>query len=314
VIPNRPMFRGCCAVTMLVALIVAPVRAEVVNRIVATVDGEPITAHELERFKEERNADPNLSDSAILEALVTEKLLQREAIALGIQATDADVDAYVAEVKQKNHLDDERFKQALAREGLTLEQYRERVKTEIQRTQLVNREIRGRVNVSPAEVKRYYDAHLDDYAVSERVTVRDIFFPVDRDANQDEVDHVRAKADEVRAMLVAGKDFEKLAKQFSEGPGADKGGLLGTVSLDELDPELAKAIRGLEKGKVSDPVRTEKGFHLLRVDERTSAGHKKVEEVSDSIKESLYNENLEKRFQEWLTHDLRERHHVEVLD
>lgn len=313
-IPDRPMLRGCCAVTMLVALIVAPVRAEVVNRIVATVDGEPITAHELQRFRVERNADPNLPDSAVLDALVTEKLLQREAISLGIQATDADVDAYVNEVKQKNRLDDEGFKRALAREGLTPEQYRERVKTEIQRTQLVNREIRGRVNVSPAEIKRYYDAHLDDYAVSARVTVRDIFFPVDRDADPDEVEHMRAKAEEVRAMLVAGKDFDKLAKQFSEGPGADKGGLLGTVSLDELDPELAKAIGSLEKGKVSEPVRTATGFHLLRVDDRTSAGHKKVEEVSDSIKESLYNENLEKRFQEWLTHDLRERHHVEVLD
>jgi len=308
------MRHGCCVATLLVALIVAPVRAEVVNRIVATVDGEPITAHELERFKAERNADPNLPESAVLDALVTEKLLQREAVALGIQASDADVDAYVNEVKQKNHLDDERFKQALAREGLTLEQYRDRVRSEIQRTQLVNREIRGRVNVSPAEIKRYYDAHLDDYAVSERVTVRDIFFPVDRDASQEEVDHVRAKAEEVRAMIAAGKDFEKLAKQFSEGPGADKGGLLGTVSRDELDPELAKAIGSLEKGKVSDPVRTATGFHLLRVDDRTSAGHKKVEEVSDSIKESLYNENLEKRFQEWLTHDLRERHHVEVLD
>ncbi len=313
-IANRPMLRGYLVVTVLVALVVAPGRAEVVNRIVATVDGEPITAHELERFKIERNADPNLPDSAILDALVTEKLLQREALALGIQASDADVDAYVNEVKQKNHLDDDRFRQALAREGLTLEQYRERVKTEIQRTQLVNREIRGRVNVSPAEVKRYYDAHLDDYAVSERVTVRDIFFAVDRDADEEEIDHVRTKAEEVRAMIAGGKDFEKLAKQFSEGPGADKGGLLGTVSSDELDPELAKAVGSLEKGKVSEPIRTAAGFHLLRVDDRTSAGHKKVEEVSDSIKESLYNENLEKRFQEWLTHDLRERHHVEVLD
>jgi parvulin-like peptidyl-prolyl isomerase len=90
--------------------------------------------------------------------------------------------------------------------------------------------------------------------------------------------------------------------------------LLGTVSRDELDPELAAAIAKLEKGKVSEPVKTATGFHLLRVDDRTSAGHKKVEEVSDAIKESLYNQNLEKRFQEWLTHDLRERHHVEVLE
>lgn len=308
------MLRGCWVAALAVASVVASARAEVVDRIVATVDGDPITTRELTQFRSERNADPGLSDRAVLDALITEKCLQREANALGITATDADIDNYIKEVKQKNHMDDDGFRQALAREGLTLEQYKERVKGELERNQLVNREIRGRVNVSPEEVRRYYDAHLDDYAVSERVTVRDIFFPVDRNADDAEIERVRAKALEVRRMVDAGKSFEKLAAQFSEGPGADNGGLLGTFSRDELDGELAKAISGLEKGKVSEPVRAGAGFHLLRVDDRTSAGHKKIEEVSDSIKESLYGENLEKRFQDWMTHDLRERHHVEVLD
>jgi parvulin-like peptidyl-prolyl isomerase len=65
---------------------------------------------------------------------------------------------------------------------------------------------------------------------------------------------------------------------------------------------------------VSEPVRAGGGFHLLRVDERMGAGHKPLAEVQDDIRDTLYNQALEDRFQNWLSHDLRERHHVEVLD
>ena len=70
----------------------------------------------------------------------------------------------------------------------------------------------------------------------------------------------------------------------------------------------------MKSGDISDPVRTRAGFHVLRVTERVGTGHKPLVEVSDKIRDSLYNEALEERFRSWLSRDLRERHHVEVLD
>ena len=308
------MLRGCWVAVFAVASVVASSRAEVVDRIVATVDGDPITARELAKFRSERNADAGLSDSAVLDALITEKCLQREANALGITATDADIDGYIKEVKQKNHLDDDHFKDALAHEGLTMEQYRERVKGELERNQLVNREIRGRVNVSPEEVRRYYDAHLDDYAVSERVTVRDIFFRVEPIDNAQETERIHRKAQEVRQLAMGGRSFEELAKQFSEGAGADKGGLLGTFARGEVDAELEPAVFALSPGQVSDVVRTDRGFHILRVDKFEPPGYRSLDEARDQIKETLYQKAVEQRFQDWLSKDLRERHSVEVFN
>src|SRR2546426_1163893 len=126
--------------------------------------------------------------------------------------------------------------------------------------------------------------------------------------------HARAKALEVRALALDGHDFGALAEQFSEGPGARKGGELGTFGRGEMEHDLEQAAFALEPGRVSEPVRASGGFHLLRVDERVGAGHKPLDEVQDEIRDTLYNQALEERFREWLSRDLRERHHVEVLD
>ncbi len=300
-------------VLALVALCAPVARAEIANRIVATIDGDPITAWELRKYVKEHNGEGTPQDKA-LEALITEKLLDKEVTAQGIAAKDDEIDRYIAQIRERNGMDEARFTQALKSQGLTPEAYRVKVKAEIEKAQLVNREIRQRVNVSPEEIRRYYDAHQDDYAIAERVKVRDIILAIDPDADDAEVARVRAKAEEVRDLARKGRDFGALAKQFSEGPGADKGGELGTFSRGDMEAALDDVVFTLKAGEVSDPVRARGGFHVLRVDERLASGHRPLADVSDEIRESLYNDALEERFQNWLSKDLRERHHVEVFN
>lgn len=308
------MARGVrVAALVLPALLVVAARAEIANRIVATVDGEPITAHELRRYARERNAD-NTPAEQVLDALITDRLLEKEIKAQGIAAREDEIDRYIEAIQQRNGMDREHFKAALAGQGLNFETYRARVKAELEKASLVNREIRQHVNVSPEEIRRYYDAHLDDYTTAERVKVRDIFFPIEDPADETSSVRARAKALEVQELARGGRDFAALAAQFSEGPGARKGGELGTFGRGEMEHDLEQVAFALEAGKVSEPVRAGGGFHLLRVDERVGAGHKPVDEVRDEIRETLYSQALEERFQNWLSRDLRERHHVEVLN
>jgi len=313
-IRGRAMPRGVrVAALVLPVLLAGAARAEITNRIVATIDGEPVTAHELRQYAKE-HAAPGTPDARVLEALITDKLLEKEIKAQGITAREDEIDRYVEEIRQRNGMDRERFQAALVAQGLSLETYRARVKSELEKAALVNREIRQHVNVSPEEIRRYYDAHLDDYATAERVQVRDIFLAIEDPADEASAAHARAKALEVRALALDGHDFGALAAQFSEGPGARKGGELGTFGRGEMEHDLESAAFALEAGKVSEPVRAGGGFHLLRVDQRIGAGHKPLDEVQDEIRDALYNQALEERFQNWLSHGLRERHHVEVLD
>jgi len=313
-IPSRAMSpRRARVAALLLPLLVAGLgRGEVIDRIVATIDGEPITTLELRRYAAERGVE-RLEERKLLDGLVTDRLLDREVAALGIAARDEEIDRYIEQIKLRNGMDDDRFRDALAAQGLTVASYRGRVKAEIEKSQLVNREIRQRVNVSPQEIERYYQAHLEDYATSERVRVRDIFFPVGASADDAEIAHVRDKAEEVRQLARNGRDFAALARQFSEGPGAENGGEIGTFTRGQMESALEEAAFHLKPGEVSEPVRTAAGFHLLRIEQDVAAGHKSLDEVRDTIRETLYNDALEERFQQWLSRDLRERHHVEVL-
>lgn len=310
-IRTRAMSRGVCAATMvLLGMVVA--RAEVVNRIVATVDGEPITAHEVDQFTKER---PDMAGTrqAALEALITERVLEREADAQGIHARDEDVDSYIQQVKERGQMDQARFESAMSERGFTAESYRARVKADIEKTQLVQKEIRGRVTVSPEEIKRYYEAHQEDYRLSDQITVRDIYFPF-TSADAEAVEQTRIRAEEVRALAVAGKSFDALATQYSSGPGADKGGLLGTFGRGEMTRELDEVAFRLKPKEVSPVIATNRGFHIIRVEEASEGNLKPLKEVENDIREQLYKEALETRFEDWLTKDLRERHHVEVLN
>ncbi len=311
---GRPEVRA--AVAIVVALSVAGLaRAEVVDRIIATVDGDPITSHEVKRQRElATSAGAQVTDEQALEALITERLLDREVRDKGIEVKAEEIDRYIEQVKERNRVDTYRFEAALEAQGVTLAKYRDRIKNELERSQLVNREIRGRVSVTAEEIQRYYEANREEFLAGERVTVRDILFRIEPLDSEAEVERIRAKADEVRGLAVAGRSFDDLAKQFSEGPGASQGGLLGTFTRDQMDDALAATAFALPPGRVSDVVRADRGFHILRVDKVEPAGYRSLDEVREQIRETLYQKAIEERFQEWISKDLRDRHNVEVFN
>jgi peptidyl-prolyl cis-trans isomerase SurA len=299
---------------VIAVLLAGPARAEVANRIVATIDGEPITAHELREWVKERGEGEQVAPDEALEALITQKLLEKEIKAQGISARDEDVDRYMQEVQGRSGLDEAAFREALKQRGMTLESYKSKVKDEIERAQLVNKEIRQRVNVSSAEIKRYYEAHLSDYATGEKVKVRAIFLRVEDPGDAEAMARARAQAMELRANARSSKAFQALAKEHSEGPGAEQGGEIGTFARGEMESRLEEVAFALKEGEVSEPIETGTGVTLLFVEERVGGSHRPLDEVSPEIREALYNEALQQRFQDWLSRDLRERHHVEVLN
>lgn len=316
VLAGRPMPPGrrlATAAVVALALLAGTARAEVVNRIIATVDGEPITQHQLDVYATER-AGLNLSQQELLESLITDRILEKEAEKLGIQVKDADIDAYIAQVRERNHMTEAQFEEAVAKQGIAMPAYRERIKDEIQKSMLVNREIRGRVTVSNEEVERYYEAHKAEFATAEGMTVRDILFLIPKGADAAQMAEVQAQAEAVHQQLVAGASFEKLADEYTQGPGKGQGGLLGTFKKGEMAPELERSVARLKAGQVSEVIRTPAGFHIIKVDAMETSGYRPLSEVQEEIRTQLYGEDLQKRFEEWLQRDLRERHDVQIYE
>ncbi|HYD46890.1 MAG TPA: peptidylprolyl isomerase [Terriglobales bacterium] len=307
-----------CLSPVVVVGLASVLSAEVVNKIIATVDGEPITMHELSQYRRQTAQDPQLSrlsGSDLLEALITDKIVDREAEAKGLAVRKDDIDRYVDSVKERNRIDDAKLVEALAAQGMTLDAYRAQVKREIQRQQLINREIRGKVNVTPEEIERYYNANRGEYSAPAGYEVAHIVFRTSDAADGAEAAAVRAKADQVYQQLRGGADFAEMAKRHSEDSGSAKdGGVLGWFKAGELVESLDKEAVKLKTGEISPPVRGPNGLHILKVTQRRGEGaDKPLPETAEEIKQKLYAEALDVRFREWLKSDLRKNHHVQIL-
>ncbi len=331
------------------------VTGTVVNRIVAFVDGDPITSYEVKKFAvdDPRVAQAGASPGDVLEIVITKKVLEKEIEAQGIKVTDVDVDRYIANVRQKNNISEDQLEAALAQQGLTKAKYRLQIKEELERAQLINREIRGKVSVSPEEIDRYRKAQggkgdgeaaaaadeeaaeseptpapkADADEADEQITISHIVLTIPPDASEEQVAAVEAHADKIYDELKDGADFATVAARESQDGAAKAGGKLGTFKKTEIRDELANAVEGLEPGEFSKPVRLSKAIHIVKLDERVSekveveeveekADGKKTEVVTDTareeIKEKLYAEALEERYNRWLKEDLRKRHSVEI--
>jgi len=186
------------------------------------------------------------------------------------------------------------------------------VREDIQKQQLVTREIRGKVSVSPEEVQRYYDAHLSEYSTPSRLQVAHILLHLEADAPPDRVAAITAKAQDVYQRIKKGADFAEMAKEYSEDPTGQSGGDLGWFKQGEMLDEMEKAAAKLKVGEVSEPVRTKVGLHIMKLEAREDASHQKLDGLADQIKQQLYNAAIEERFQKWITEELRKRHHVEM--
>jgi peptidyl-prolyl cis-trans isomerase SurA len=299
-----------------------PQAPQVVNRIVATIDGEPVTLFELETFSNQMRqragaagaaAEVPTDQRAMLDELVLEKIMRKQVQTQGVTATDQQIDAYIMSIRERNKLTDAQLKQALVQQGLTWEQYRAQVAVDIERAALINKEIRNKVNVSPEEIERYYKEHLGEYGTAEKAHVRMLSRLTPPAATAEQRAAVRAEAEHLRKEAADGKDFAALAKEHSQGPGAADGGDIGEVARGQMQEEFEKAVFSLKPGEVSDVIETDSGYHIIKVEQRAGEAHQPLAEVKDDIREKLYRENMEERYDRWLKQDLRAQHHVEIL-
>lgn len=289
--------------------------AIVVDRIVATVDGSPITLFELERFiRLNSGADPNAvsrkDKEKALELLIGETLVRLESRRLGLSVSKEDVDLYIEEIKRGNGLDDSTLSEALAQQGFTIETYKRQIAKELLKNQLVMRQIRQQVNVTSADVSKYYEENKDMFAKAGSVHIRQIFFVLPPNASEREQQQVAAIAQQAVQELQGGQPFPAVAKKYSQGPEASDGGSLGWMEKGQMIPQLEQVAFSLRKGDVGPPVRTGAGVHILTVDDLRATDYVPLADVEPQITERLYAQAVEERFQDYVESDLTEGHAI----
>jgi peptidyl-prolyl cis-trans isomerase SurA len=271
----------------------------VVDRVIAVVNGEIITMSDLQREEAIKKTEGVHDERLLLEDMIDRKLQVAAAKNAGMDVTDKELEEAVKDIMKRNGVDAKQFEAALAKEGLTVEQYKSELREQMTLSRAFNKFVRSGVAVDEAEVRRYYDRNLKGYAEAEEIRVRQIFFRVPEKASSAKIEEVRTKALAAVERAKKGEDFTRLVKELSESENAASGGDLGFMQRDQVISEIEQATRALKPGEIAGPVLGAGGFHILKLEEvRTPTTP--FEKVRDEITQLLYGQKLENTYRTWL--------------
>ncbi len=284
------------------------------DKVVATVDHDAVTLSEIrDEVGRERSADTPENERKAAENLIEKKLVDKEAQRLGIVVSEEDVDDAVQDVMRKNGMTLEDLKKNIATQGLTLVQYRDRLRAQIEKARIIGKELRQRVTVSDEEMRSYYQAHTDLFSQPEEARIQHIFLKVPPGADERQKKAVRARAEEILKDVKAGKDFSRLARIHSEDANtADRRGDLGFVKRGELQSGFDRVAFSLKPGQAG-LVETPYGYHVVRVIDRRPPRVVPYDDVADQVRESLIQAKAEKVFHEWVG-ELKQKAVIEFIN
>ena len=299
------------------------VSAEISNRVVAFVNNDIITLHELNnKIRELTGVEPaalrNQDEKKYLETrlkilnlLVEEKITREKIHELNIRVTPSEVDAAIERIKKQNNITHESLLATLKSEGMTYKAYKKSIKNQIERMQLINSEVKSKIIIRNEELQKYYNEHEDKFCTEEKAHIAAIFLKRKDTTNQEVTDSLRQKAKEIISRLKNGENFAELAKEYSQGPGAEEGGDIGFFKISDLDPNLRRIIKNMSAGDISEPIIGPSAIQIIKLREKQEKGVKPLEEVKDTIYRTLYLEEVNKRYSSWIK-ELREKAYTKV--
>lgn len=290
---------------------------EVVDRIVAIVNDDIVTLSQLDMAAApyRKNIEASQESSArkeeimaqmhtqVLNQLVESSLVVQEAKRMGITVDSTDVDNAVENFKKEHNLDQERLELGLAAQGMTLEQYRDRIKEQILQSMIVSRAVRSKIVVTDQEIKAYYDSHYQEFKAKKKYHLKNII--------------VRGATDlsTVQEQLENKADFAQVAKAYSIGSNASSGGELGEFDISSFSDEIKKVLEGVGKGQYTKPVNMGDSFQILYVVDIISQGQGQgpvQEEVEKQIQDILYQKHGEIQFNKWME-NLKSSAHIKIM-
>lgn len=284
--------------------------ADIRDRIVAVVNTEIIALSELEEEIAEvkLQAKQRFSGAELdqrlrqidymgLNRMIERKLQLQIAKRRGIKISDEELRDAVVRLRRVGETPNENDprEMALIRDQLTS-------------MRLVNQQIRSGLLVSDEEVLRFYQQHKDRFMLPSEVRISQILIALGPGS---ELLAVRERAQQVFVLLKKGERFEELAARYSDGPEGRRGGSLGYIRPGDMLPQIQKAIEQMDKGAVTDPIASPVGMHIIRVDDRKPPQFRPYEEVTEDIRNVVYQLKSEEAYLEWIK-DQKDHNYIEI--
>jgi peptidyl-prolyl cis-trans isomerase SurA len=300
-----------------------PSSEAVVDRVVAVVNQEIITLSELEKWinplKEEIVVEDRLEKRErvqalrreVLEKLIEEKLIDQEVKKLAIKVSSKEIEATLDDVKRRNNATQEQLEKALSTEGLTLESFKKQIEKSLQRRKLIGSAVKVEITAGENELREFYQKNIDRYRINETFRPAHILFVIPKEATVEKIREIRKKCETVLKKIRGGDDFGETALLYSQDASSKSRGDLGYFRKGELVPAFEREALRLKVGEVSGVVRTEFGFHIIKLLDRKGVDPLSFEEVKAKVQADYHDVEFDKAFKQYLS-TLRDKSIIEI--
>ena len=275
-------------------------QGEEIPSVVAKVNGKEITAdqyrnqwHILHRMRMmaggRRTIEPEYEESMkqeVVERLIVLELLRQKADQINLEADPEEVEEKLQEIRSRLGWAGA-MANALGGQEPNWDVYRTDITNSLKIKKLLKQEVYDKANVEPKEVKDHYNANLEDFREPDQVRARHILIRIPDDATEARKKEALEAIQKAAERIQKGEAFEGVAKELSQDGSAPDGGDLGYFGRGGMVPEFEKVAFSLEKGHVSDIVKTRFGYHLIKVEDRRPPRTGPLDEVAADIEELL---------------------------
>jgi peptidyl-prolyl cis-trans isomerase SurA len=316
-------------VLFLVAMIVAPLRAEIIEQVLVKVNGDILTKTDLEerqiatlrsRLGKDLDGQAIQNDEELKKALaeitprilqdaIDEMLLVQLGRERGYRLADAQFNDWLSSLRKEQNLeDDQKFQQALKQEGMTVDDLRRQVERNMLIQRVRQDEVGSKLTITEEEARQYYLTHQNEFSEAASVSLREILVEIPTATQQGQAginvaqaDEVEKEAAEVRARLAAGQDFAKVATEVSDAASKANGGLIGPIALADLSEQLRTILEKMKPGDITQPIRTPRGFLILKLETLKQASNQPFDAVRDLVAERVYAERERQEMRRFVT-------------
>ena len=299
-------------------------RAEIIEQVLVKVNGEALTKSDLEarqvvRLREQGQrvdikSDPNnvqlrkLLDDVTPQVLidaVDEMLVVQRGKELGYKLSDDQFKTLIDNIRKENKLEaDEAFQAALKQEGISVTDLRRNMERQMIWQRVQQNEVLGRIAMSEEEARAYYDAHLKEFTTESTIMLREVLVasPVDPkgSVNVAADEAAKGRADAIRARVLAGDSFEKLASDVSDSPTRTNAGLIGPLNMSDLSADVKKIIEALKVGDITETLHTVRGYQILKLESRSENQTQPFDQAREQIANRVMNEKRRQEFEKYL--------------
>ncbi|ETN91902.1 Peptidyl-prolyl cis-trans isomerase SurA [Gammaproteobacteria bacterium MOLA455] len=276
------------AVLLAAFSVTASAQVEILDKVVAIVDEDVVLESEVQRrlatiYAQIQNSGTQpppqeIVVQQVLERLISERLQLNMGYNAGIRITDAELNEAMARIASSNQLTMEQYAEQVHASGSTLANVREEIRNEMILMRVQQGQVMRRIRISSQELDNFLNSEEGRFMTSPDVNVGHILLPVPSGKNSDEVKAILQRAQGLLDEANNGTDFRQLAIANSADQTALQGGDLGWRKMAQLPGVFIEAVEGLEIGQVSEPIRSDAGYHLIKLYGRKGGGEQLIEQ------------------------------------